>query len=289
MEPKFIEIVDLLQPGRKIAYYDRGAKDAPVIFCAHALSRNARDFDFIAEELAKDFRVIAFDFVGRGQSTFLNDKIRYEYATYTSDVIQLAEMLGISKVTWIGSSMGGLVGMTLMGMVPNFIEKLVLNDVGAHIPIESLQRIAKYVDILPEFTSIESLENHLKMVLKPFCIENPDHWRHLAKNSFRVLDNGKITLAYDGGIGANFAQFLNITTDVEMWSLWESFEVPTLVIKGSDSDILTHEAYNRMLSKPKVSGIEVSGVGHLPPLMAEYQIKPVVDWIKNPRDINIKI
>lgn len=279
----YIEITDEHQPGRKLYYYESGHDNKDVVICAHALTRNGRDFDFLSQELASHFRVIAVDFPGRGNSTFLTDSTRYDYSLYYHDILQLYNKLGIKKAKWVGSSMGGLVGLTVLALSANLIEKIVLNDVGPHIPIAALQRISKYVGVTPVFNTINDVENHLRLIFKPFAITNDDHWRHMANHSYRPYENNKLTLNIDFKIADNFSKFMHLTEDIELWEGWNSFSVPTLVLRGKESDILTSATYQKMLEKQGVSGIEFDGIGHLPALMDISQITIVKNWLLSDR------
>jgi pimeloyl-ACP methyl ester carboxylesterase len=266
-----------------LAYTEWGDHENPdVLVCVHGLTRNGRDFDYLAESLEKRYRIVCPDMPGRGRSEWLADTSRYNYATYIADSIALLDSLNAAKVDWVGTSMGGLIGMFIASGIPERINKLVINDVGPFIPGKALQRINKYVGVNPTFHTVLEVETHLRTTLAPFGITNSTHWNHIAEHSAMKRADGTLGLAYDVGIvnafqGENGGQDFN---DVDLWEIWEKIAHPTLVLRGETSDILLPETAERMTQTgPKASLVQFPAVGHAPALMESRQIGVVKEWL----------
>ena len=270
------------QAAHTIAYTEWGDANNPhVLFCVHGLSRNSRDFDILAEVMQEDYRIICPDMPGRGRSEWLNDPLAYNYATYVADCLSLLNTLGIRQVDWLGTSMGGLIGMLVAIQTPERIRKLILNDVGPHLPVPALKRIQKYVGLDPRFKTLKEVEQHLRVVMAPFGIKEDAHWRHIAEHSSMVREDGLRSLAYDPAIVQAFQQdnMGEEAKDVELWHIWEQITQPTLVIRGEKSDILLSATAEKMQATgPKAQLIEFSGIGHAPALMDMAQIAAIHEW-----------
>lgn len=283
---KTFAITDQLSPAgyHTLAYTEWGDPESDkILFCVHGLSRNSRDFDFVAEALQEDYRIICPDMPGRGRSMWLADPMAYNYATYVADCLALLDSLGIKKVDWLGTSMGGLIGMMVAIHAPERICKLVLNDVGPHLPAAALGRIKKYVGLDPRFKTLKDVENHLRVVLAPFGISDDAHWRHMAEHSSLVREDGLRALAYDPAIVKAFQQENQggEEKDVSLWEIWEKIAHPTLVIRGEVSDILLPGTAEKMQQTgPKAQLIEIPGVGHAPALMDAKQIAIIKQWFE---------
>ena len=179
----------------RLRYFEWGARDAEVVICVHGLTRNAHDFDRLADRLADRYRVVAVDVVGRGDSDWLTDPAHYTYAQYQADMNALLARLDVERVHWIGTSMGGLIGMFLAAVPGTPIASLLLNDVGPFIPKAALQRIADYL-VDARFSSLQELERHLRTVLAPFGPLRDEDWAHLVRHGHRVLPGGSLAFAY---------------------------------------------------------------------------------------------
>lgn len=257
-------------------YFERGARDAEVVVCVHGLTRNAHDFDRLANRLAERYRVVAVDVVGRGGSDWLTDPAGYTYAQYQADMNALLARLDVERVHWIGTSMGGLIGMFLAGLPGTPIASLLLNDVGPFIPQAALRRIASYlVDM--RFSSLQELERHLRAVLAPFGPLADEDWAHLARHGHRLLGDGALALAYDPAIAENVKKEI---VDVDLWSFWDQVRCRTLVFRGGDSDLLSAETALEMTRRgPYARLVTFPGVGHAPALMADEQLEIVAGWV----------
>ena len=254
------------------------AASGPPVVCAHGLTRNGRDFDMLAARLAGSRRVACPDVVGRGRSDWLPDPGLYGYPQYLSDMAALIARLDTREVDWVGTSMGGLIGMMLASQTASPIRRLVLNDVGPFIPAAALQRIAAYLGADPTFLAEDALEVYLRHIHAPFGPLTDAQWRHLAQHSARKREDGMVGLAYDPGIAAVFT--MGEIGDVDLWSVWETVACPVLVIRGESSDLLTPEVAGEMVERGHdVRLVEIAGCGHAPALMDDEQIAIVRDWL----------
>ena len=200
----------VLGPGGffRLAWTEWGPEKAPerTVICVHGLTRNGRDFDALARALAEDgWRVVCPDMPGRGKSDWLGRADDYSYPIYTQTVAALYARLDVPKVDWIGTSMGGLIGMLLAAQRGHFIRKLVLNDIGPFVPAAALQRIGEYCGRDPRFQDFEEVEAYLREVHKPFGELSDAEWMHLALHSAEESEEGNLRLRYDPAIGKPFA------------------------------------------------------------------------------------
>jgi len=263
----------------RIAYTEWGSPDAArTLICVHGLTRNGRDFDVLASALEDQYRIICPDVVGRGKSDWLSDGADYLNPNYLADLATLLARAGARQVDWLGTSMGGILGM-LMATVPgNPIKRLIINDVGPFLPKAALERIASYTGNAPDFDDLNALEAYLRDVHATFGDLTDGQWRHMAETSHRKLDGGKVALAYDPAIGDNFRA--GPLDDVDMWGFWDLIRCPTLVLRGETSDLLRKEDAEAMTQRgPKAELVEIPGCGHAPALMDASQIAIVRDWL----------
>jgi len=263
----------------RMAYTEWGAPDAArTLVCVHGLTRNGRDFDTIAAALEDGYRVICPDIVGRGRSDWLRDGTHYQNPTYLADLVTLLARAGANEVDWLGTSMGGILGMLMASMPGSPIKRLIINDVGPFLPKSALERIAGYTGTAPDFDDIAALEAYLREVHAPFGDLTDQQWRHMAETSSREVDGGKVALAYDPTIGDNFRA--GPLDDVDMWGFWDAIRCPTLVVRGESSDLLLSEHAEEMTRRgPKVELVEIAGCGHAPALMDPEQIALIRDWL----------
>ena len=270
-----------LAPGglHRVAYTEWGAPSAPrTLICVHGLTRNGRDFDSVALALEDGYRVICPDIVGRGRSDWLSDEMHYQNSIYLADLVTLVARVGVTEVDWLGTSMGGILGMMMASMPGSPIKRLIVNDVGPFLSKAALERIAGYTGNAPEFADIGGLEAYLRVVHAPFGNLTDQQWRHMAETSARPLNDGKVALAYDPGIGENFRT--GPLDDADMWRLWDAIRCPTLVIRGESSDLLLKDQAEEMTRRgPKAELTEIAGCGHAPALMAPDQIALIRDWL----------
>ncbi len=250
----------------RLAYAEfPGPVEGQLTICVHGLSRNGRDFDVLAERLSSRGTVLAPDMPGRGRSEWLSDPADYAYPLYIADVAALIARSGASSIDYVGTSMGGIIGMYLAAQKNTPIRRLVLNDIGPLVPKAALERIGAYVGQVPEFDDLESREAYLRVVQAGIGPLSDAEWRHLAAHSNRRLDNGKLALAYDPAIAQ---PFIAAQADVVMWPLYDLIAVPTLVIRGAHSDTLLAETAEEMTRRgPKAALHVVPETAHAPALM----------------------
>src|SRR5215469_1117425 len=243
------------------------SRDAPTLLCVHGLTRNGRDFDVLAQALSAHYRVVCPDMPGRGKSEWLSDPADYTYPLYLGDITTLIARLDVERVDWVGTSMGGIIGMLFAAMPNAPVGKLVLNDVGALVPKAGIERIASYVGLDPSFPDLAALEAALRLVAAPFGPLSDAQWRHLATHSVRRKPDGSIGFAYDPKLGDAFRQAP--IEDVALWNFWDAIARPVLVIRGAQSDILTAADAAAMTQRgPRAQLVEFAGIGHAPALMA---------------------
>lgn len=263
----------------RIVYSEWGPSDGRrTVVCVHGLTRNGRDFDALATALEADLRVACPDLPGRGRSHWLPVATAYSPPVYVADMATLIARLAVEEVDWIGTSLGGLLGMMLAAQPNSPIRRLVLNDIGAFVAKEPLARISSYVGADPLFADIEALEGYLREIHAPFGPLTDEQWRHVAAHSTRPDPSGGLRLHYDPGLAAAFKD--GFDDDVEMWALWDAIPCPVLLLRGGDSDILSRETATTMLTRgPQTELIEFPGVGHAPMLMDAVQIAAVRSFL----------
>jgi len=267
----------------RIAYTEWGNTTAPrTVVCVHGLTRNGRDFDVLAAALADEARVVCPDVAGRGASGWLADSSAYAYPQYLADMAALIARLDTDGVDWIGTSMGGMIGMFLAAQPNTPVCRLIVNDVGPFIPKAALQRIAEYVGAGRSFADVAEVEAYLREVHAPFGPLSDDQWRHLAEHSVRDDGDGRLALHYDPGIADAFRHGpVEEIDDVDLWPIWDRITCPVLVLRGAESDLLPVETAAEMGTRgPKAEIVEIAGCGHAPMLMDESQIAVVRDWLR---------
>ena len=262
----------------RLNYYEWGdPANSKVAICVHGLTRNGRDFDDIARALSGEYRVLCPDVPGRGKSEWLTHKEDYAYPVYCAGMAALIARSGAQTVDWIGTSMGGLIGMLLAAQPNSPIRKLVMNDVGPFIPKSSLERLSTYVGKPVSYDSFDAFEQYIRTVSATFGPLTDAQWHHLAESTARRNDDGKWITNYDPAIARAFTQPI---ADVVLWPFWDQVSSPTLVLRGKDSDLLLSEtAHDMTMRGPKAMLVEFAGIGHAPMLMAADQINVVREFL----------
>jgi pimeloyl-ACP methyl ester carboxylesterase len=274
--------VQCLSPSglHRMSYCAWGARDNPrVLVCVHGLTRNARDFDVLATALSSHYRVICPDVVGRGQSSHLRDPAGYAVPQYVADMVTLIARLNVDSVHWLGTSMGGLIGMALAAQENSPIHKLILNDVGPLITVDALKRIANYVGTDPSWASTDEALAYVKAISAPFGPLTEAQWLHLTETSIARRPDGRLAFRYDPRIAEPFkAAFVD--KDIDLWPVYQAIHCPTLVIRGAESDLLNRETWQQMGScGPQAKLAEIPGVGHAPMFQSDAQIAIVRDFL----------
>lgn len=259
----------------RMAYVSFGEPQGIPVVCVHGLARNGRDFDWLARALADEGRwVICPDVVGRGKSDFLPDASLYTYPQYLADMTVLLARLNVETVDWVGTSMGGLIGMMLAAQPKTPLRRLVMNDIGPEISQAALARIGSYVGVETHFNTVAEAEAELRVRYKPFGITQDEDWAAFTATSLRALPEGGYSLAYDPKIAEVFK---SVSGDMNLWPLWERVTCPVQVLRGAESDLLLPEVAQRMT--PKAQLATILGCGHAPALIDPVQIKLVANFL----------
>lgn len=264
----------------RVAYLEWGRRDNPrVLVCVHGLTRCARDFDFLAQALGAHYRVICPDLPGRGDSDWLRDPMEYQLSVYIGDMVTLIARLDVESVCWVGTSLGGLIGMALAALPDSPVEMLVLNDSGPVLAASSLARIGAYIGQRPSLPTLEAAEAYVRAIYAPFGEHSADEWRFLTEHMVRQEPAGSLRLHYDPALAAAFTAHPP-DKDVELWSLYDSIRCPTLVLRGAASDLLSRETAREMSVRgPKAKVVELADVGHAPTLIHQDQIAVVTSFL----------
>lgn len=263
----------------RIVYQDWGDENNPnLLICVHGLTRNSRDFDYLASELSSKYRVIAPDIVGRGQSDWLPDPSLYTLEQYINDMGILLAHLKAKQVDWLGTSLGGIIGMAIASQPASPIKRLILNDIGPVIKKEAIAYLATSLAETPHFKSLDELKGFLQQAYSAMGQLDQAHWEHMVAHDHRITSEGKITRNFDPKITQSVGTLIN--SDITLWDIWENIQCPVLILHGEESVILTPEICQDMLKRnPHASLKTFPGVGHTPSLIPEKQIDVVASWL----------
>jgi pimeloyl-ACP methyl ester carboxylesterase len=283
----------------RMAYWLWGDSEAPaLIVCAHGLSRQGRDFDVLAGALLEranaPLRIICPDVVGRGRSDWLADPMGYGIPTYVADMLQMLGQLHaqapVGTLDWVGTSMGGLIGMGLCGTpnlpLPRPVRRLVLNDVGPMIQWAALQRIGTYLGNAGRFETVQQAADAMWLVSQGFGPHTPEQWLALSQAMVKPAAGGGFMLHYDPSIAVPFRALTEkdaVQGQAALWQLYDNIRARTLLLRGAQSDLLSAETALDMTKRgPKASLIEFDGVGHAPTLIAQPQVDAVASFLLAP-------
>jgi pimeloyl-ACP methyl ester carboxylesterase len=266
----------------RVAYTEWGEPgDDPTVVCVHGLSRNGRDFDHLAAALATTRHVVCPDLAGRGRSDWLKDKNNYSFPTYCADLTALFARLGGISFDWVGTSLGGLIGMVMAAQPNSPIRRLVINDAGPFISRAAPQRILEYLGKAPVFASLVEAESYFRDKLAPYGNLTDAQWSQLTQHGVRKGARGGYRVAYDPGIAVPMRSARAV--DVDMWDYWDRITCPVLLLRGADSDVLSRETADEMCRRgPPTELVEFPRVGHAPALMDPAQIDVVRTWLLAP-------
>jgi pimeloyl-ACP methyl ester carboxylesterase len=284
-EPAFRQVLCHSRTGlHSIAYTEWGKSNAKrVALCVHGLTRQGRDFDPLAVALVqRGYRVICPDLAGRGRSDWLTDPEEYALGQYVSDMVTVLARSGATEIDWIGTSLGGLTGITTAAMAKAPIRRMVINDVGPFLPWQALSRIATYVGKLPKsLPNWPTAEAYFREVLAPYGPLGDTEWLHLTKHSLTRDVDGRYRLLVDPAISK--AMRTVMFYNVSMWQQWDAIRCPVLVLRGQHSDLLPREVAHEMTQRgPPTKLVEFANCGHAPALMDFRQIGTIVHWLTQP-------
>lgn len=282
--------------GHRMAWWQWGDANAPhLVVCAHGLSRQGRDFDVLAQALVARtggaLRVACPDVVGRGRSDWLKDPMGYAIPTYVGDMLQMLGQLHaaapVRTLDWVGTSMGGLIGMGIAGTaglpLPAPVRRLVLNDVGPVIQWQALQRIGTYLGHAGRFESVQQAADAMWAVSQGFGPHTPDQWMALSEPMVKPHPEGGFMLHYDPAIAVPFRAITQEAAAAGQAALWQAYDAigaRTLLLRGAQSDLLSPDTAREMTQRgPKARLVEFEGVGHAPTLVAEGQVEAVAAFL----------
>ncbi|MDQ6620918.1 MAG: alpha/beta hydrolase [Pseudomonadota bacterium] len=277
MKPRFF--LGLTPHGfHRVAYYEWGdAANPRVVVCVHGLTRNGRDFDDLARRLMSTHRVIAVDMPGRGESEWLREPMEYGFPTYLTTLTALLARTGADRVDWMGTSMGGLLGMVMAAQPNSPVARLVLNDVGPVLEAAALARMSQYVGADPTFETYAEILEHVRSVSAPFGDLTDAQWEHLTRSSVAERADGRWGFRYDPRLALPFRAS---PAPAHLWSVWDAITCPTLLLRGSESDLLSEATAQAMTTRgPKAELVQFAKVGHAPALMSVDQIDPVAAFL----------
>lgn len=281
----------------RVVYTEWGAANNTPIptICVHGLTRNGRDFDLLANYLSQlGQHVFCPDIVGRGESDWLKNPLHYTYEQYIADMNALISRTRATQVDWVGTSMGGLIGMILASMPNSPIRRLVLNDVGPQISVKALTRLSKYAGQDPDFASMEEAKQYFKIIYADFGTLSDAEWQQITEHSVREIAPGKFVSKVDHGVKRSQAKsqlawklLLNphkalegTFFDVDLWEIWRKVTCPVLVIHGARSDILVSSTIEKMQRTHRdIDVFEVADAGHAPALFDPVQHDVIYRWL----------
>jgi pimeloyl-ACP methyl ester carboxylesterase len=250
----------------------------------HGLTRVSDDFDALAEQMSAQYRVICPDIVGRGRSDWLRDPKYYEVPQYVSDMVSLIARLDVDRVSWLGTSLGGLVGLVLASLPATPICRLVLNDIGPVLDPLALARIGEYVGQPARFADFDEAVQYIRQTSASFGPHSDAQWHKLATDVLRQDAQGQWSLHYDPGLAVPFKATTEQAAQAAQQMLWAAYDAiacPTLLIRGAESDLLSRETAQAMTARgPKARLVELPGVGHAPTLVSQEQIAVVKEFLQ---------
>ena len=267
--------------GWEIHYLEWGEPHLPPVLAWHGLARVGQDFDALARELADEYRIIAPDTIGRGLSQWSsNGDNDYCFEVYTQIALDLCDQLGMKEIRWIGTSMGGSLGIWAAGgLLKKRISHLVINDIGPDLAQDAIERIITYVGKSLEFNSMNELERYLRNIYAPFGYIPGDEWRRIVEASSRRMPNGKLTTHYDPKI---VRQFVIHPDDWSLWDEYDSIIAKTLLLRGEYSDLLTIKTTDEMLNRGAcLTLLECKGCGHAPALNVPFQTEAIKAFLSS--------
>ena len=271
----------------RMAYWEWGdPANRRVLVCVHGLSRQGRDFDTLAADLCGTYRVVCPDVVGRGQSDWLADPTGYAVPAYVADMVTLLARLDAEVVDWVGTSMGGLIGLGVAALAHSPLRRLVLNDVGPVIEPSSLQRIGSYLGLPVRWRSVDEAADALLAISQGFGPHTREQWLALTRPQLKPDDNGGFKPHYDPAIAVPFRA---ITPEMAqagqalLWQAWDSLRLPVLLLRGAESDLLSPATAQAMTERgPKARLVQFAGVGHAPTLVQAEQRQAVREFLTEP-------
>lgn len=267
----------------RMAYWEWGDPlNERVLVCVHGLARQGRDFDTLAQALCGHYRVVCPDVVGRGQSDWLADPLGYAIPSYVADMVTLLARLDAAQVDWVGTSMGGLIGLGLAALPGSPVRKLVLNDVGPTIQSEALQRIGTYLGLPAHWATLDEAADALWVISQGFGPHTREQWLALTRPQLKPDGEG-FKPHYDPGIAIPFRLItpeLARAGEAMLWHSWDALRIPVLLLRGEQSDLLSAATAQAMTQRgPRARLVKFAGVGHAPMLVQPDQVDAVRSFL----------
>jgi pimeloyl-ACP methyl ester carboxylesterase len=265
---------------KHMAVHEWGDENNPrVVLCVHGLSRNGRDFDVVADALSKDYRVLCPDIPGRGKSDWFASAEQYSIPTYVQFINAMLTQFGVQTYDWIGTSMGGLIGMVMAATPGNAMHRFVINDIGPTLEVEALTRIASYVGRAPTFASYPQLYAAARVAITTFGPLTEEQYQHMVSTSCWQRADGRWEFNMDPKVGDAFRAGL-VAPAIDMWPLWQAVTQPTLILRGVNSDLLSVATLAKMVeTHPNAHALTIADTGHAPMIYDAPTVNAVVDFI----------
>ncbi len=287
-EPRLrhVQCLDSSRSLHRMAYWEWGdPANRRVLVCVHGLSRQGRDFDTLAADLCDQYRVVCPDVVGRGRSDWLADPMGYAVPTYVADMVTLLARLDAEVVDWVGTSMGGLIGLGVAALANSPLRRLVLNDVGPVIEPSSLQRIGTYLGLPVRWRSVDEAADALLAISQGFGPHTREQWLALTRPQLKPDGHG-FKPHYDPAIAVPFRAItpeMAVAGQAMLWQAWDSLKLPVLLLRGAESDLLSPATAQAMTERgPKARLVAFAGIGHAPTLVQADQRQAVREFLTAP-------
>ena len=273
----------------RMVYWEWGdAANPRVLVCVHGLTRQGRDFDALAQDLAGEYRVVCPDVVGRGQSEWLADPMAYAFPTYIADMVSLIARLGVAQVDWVGTSMGGLIGLSLASLgssAGSLVRRLVINDIGPALDPAGLQRIGSYIGRAAHWRTLDEAADALWDISQGFGPHTREQWLALTLPQL-VADEGGFKPRSDPAIAVAMRAVtpaMSTAGEALTWQAYDRIKSPTLLLRGAQSDLLAPATAQAMTQRgPRARLHEFEGVGHAPTLVQPEQRAVVREFLLSP-------
>lgn len=267
-----------------MSYKEWGEPDNPkVLICAHGITRVSDDFDVLAQALSDHYRVVCPDVAGRGQSDWLRNPQYYQIPQYVGDMVTLLARLNAGSVDWFGTSMGGLIGMALASLPENPIRKLILNDVGPALNFDAIMRIGDYIGQDVRFDTFEEAVAYIRAISLSFGPHSEIQWHKLSSDVLKQNEQGQWVRHYDLSLAVPVQATtpdMAAAAQAMLWAAYDAIKCPTLLLRGTESDLLSAEAAQQMTQRgPRATLVEIEGVGHAPTFVHAEQIAIARDFL----------
>jgi pimeloyl-ACP methyl ester carboxylesterase len=287
VEPRLHHVQCLDTRGlHRMAYWEWGdAANPKLLVCVHGLTRQGRDFDTLARVLCPQYRVVCPDVVGRGESDWLTDPMGYQIAAYVADMVTMLARLNAETVHWVGTSLGGLIGMGMASLANSPVRRLVLNDIGPVVQAQALQRIGSYLGLPMHWETVDAAAAYMLSISKGFGPHTQQQWLELTRPMLHA-DGAGFRPHYDPNIAVPFRAAtpeIAAAGEALLWRSYDAITCPTLLLRGIDSDLLNRETARAMTQRgPRAELREFEGVGHAPMLVVDNQVDAVKKFLLSP-------